>query len=435
MSIDVAPIPTSRQFTDRANAEMGGQRPQQRVPAKLIEALDRFHNPTKKDYYCAGALREAIEKCVSDARAHTLLATPAFASLRESTAEHAQIETSFLRPRDMAEIARTAASKGFLLSIRPAGEPTLFQLDQGARPKPHDILEKTISANSLAAAYGPAAGYDLLKTLRAQSPQIEGLVGRWSEPNDRRGTELLGIHFARRDSVTDTEGRPLCQMLTGNGKNQFYLPLDLNDLGRSLAPLTQPHNVNWQRTAYTGDYDLHDLVVIGGSGRPHNVVSDSDEEATALKQLNCGMSGEHKGDSSVPNGVTPYTLFQHGPQVNFMAHMMDKEPGRFRAMRVAESSFPVGVCDRGRWFRAMNIQELTRAYEAVGARVKETWREPAPGELTLQIVPDRRNSAVLVRRASPELTRPLSSRESLETPTRRETWPTDPPKTPRKLSR
>jgi hypothetical protein len=83
-------------------------------------------------------------------------------------------------------------------------------LDKGARPKPHSILEKTIKHASLRAACGQFEADEILQAIRNQAGDavdIEGLVGRWSDPGALGVRTLLGIRVAAADGLCKVQER------------------------------------------------------------------------------------------------------------------------------------------------------------------------------------------------------------------------------------
>ncbi|MCP1489935.1 insecticidal toxin complex protein TccC [Pseudomonas fluorescens] len=244
-----------------------------------------------------------------------------------------------------------ASRKGnFAVSFRSAGKATLGAIAKGAAAKGHNILEKTIKKSSIEKAYGADKAPSLLAKLKAAG--IEGYVGHW----DNMG--LAGIYL----SGVNEHDMPI-------------LPIDINNLEASLAPLKT--HANWSTMPFTGDYDMHDLITFRGAGRPRTVLADSKEEKDIIDMMNRYVAA---ADPGRPFDIKQRNVIRHGPQVNFLSHMLASEPevvanfGGLLGAVARPGEFPVAMLDRGQWTTLNNIEQLDSYYTLVGARIKESWK-------------------------------------------------------------
>jgi insecticidal toxin complex protein TccC len=211
----------------------------------------------------------------------------------------------------------------------------------------HNILEKTIKKSSPEKAYGAEKAPNLLAQVKAAG--IEGYVGHWDK------TGLAGIYLGGE-----------------NEHDKSIFPIDIHDLEASLAPLKS--QANWSTTPFTGDYDMHDLITFRGAGRPHIVLADSKEEHNIIEMMNRYVAAV---DPSRPFDVKQRNVIRHGPQVNFLSHMIASESevvakaGGVLGTVVRPGEFSVAMLDRGRWTVLNNIEALDSYYTGAGARIKE----------------------------------------------------------------
>ncbi|MDC9604132.1 Insecticial toxin [Xenorhabdus griffiniae] len=266
-----------------------------------------------------------------------------------------QVANQFIWQGHIKAIERASRRGQFAVSFRAAGEPTLKALSQGAAAKGHDILEKTIKPGSIKNAYGEEKAPQIIKQVRDAG--IEGYVGHW----DKESRELLGIYMSSGHGLSDDQV---------NGK---IYPIDLNNLDASLSALKAKEN--WAALPFTGDYDMHDMILF--AGRPHSVPSESPDEKRIIKFINEEIA---KSDTNRPFNKLEHNVIRHGPQVNYPAFALDKEKeetknrgGLFKA--VAEpGEFPVAIVSKGKWSIAKNINELEQFYNSIGAKMKTPWK-------------------------------------------------------------
>lgn len=261
-----------------------------------------------------------------------------------------QVCRSFIHHNHFDAITRASLQHKFTVSFREAGEHTLRAVGLHAPMKGHDILEKTIKRSSLSSAY-PNNGEHEFSVF--EDAGLLGLVGHWGS-GDESGVQ--GIYCVSKSSQS-----PQIKSLYDENKNLITIQDVTDEDGRLMA--------------YTGDYDLHDMIT-HRSGRPRTVLSDSKEEKGIIDQLNQAIADV---DPKRPFHDVEYNPIRHGPQVNFVSHMMFKESAKVEhdsgVLRVVAEPgpFPIAVVSKGTWSIIQSAGELKRFYRSIGAVMKETW--------------------------------------------------------------
>ncbi|WP_028944759.1 hypothetical protein [Pseudomonas vranovensis] len=266
-------------------------------------------------------------------------------------ATKARVAREFISIKHMSAIERASTKGNFAISFRSAGVATIKALENGAAAKGHNILEKTIKESSLAKYYPAARARELLQVLRQAG--LEGYVGHW----DRTG--LVGVY------------------LSGQLEEDASIqPIDVNNLPSSLNRLKAKH-ADWQKKAFTGDYDAHDIITFRGAGRPRTVLAGSHEEKLIIDLINREVALD---DNARPFAVRQYNVVRHGPQVNFWSFMvaheknhMSKAGGVVGAV-ARPGEFPVAAVRKNTWTIINNVEELALYYKSLGAVIKESWR-------------------------------------------------------------
>ncbi|HDT4320189.1 TPA: Insecticial toxin, partial [Klebsiella aerogenes] len=243
-----------------------------------------------------------------------------------------QVAREFILEKHMGPIEAASIKHNFAVSFRSAGVATIHALSLGAAAKGHDILEKTIKTSSLMKHY-PDTYQDVYS--KVQQAGILGYVGHWEQ-----GKGLTGIYMSSNHSLGD---RVI---------DRIY-PINMNDLQASLEPLKrQP---NWQSLPYTGDYDTHDMINLGGAGRPHTVLVGSPEEKRVINSINRGVANV---DEYRPYADVEHNVIRHGPQVNFVSYMMTHEAGVVKEHGGSSAPLRIRASSRWRWCIKENGQLL-----------------------------------------------------------------------------
>ena len=261
-----------------------------------------------------------------------------------------RVAQEFVSGKHMSAIERASIIGNFAISFRMAGRATIAALERGAAAKGHNILEKTIKADSLAKAYPIAKANEILRIIREAG--LEGYVGHWDS------TGLIGIYLSGERE----------------GDKSIY-PIDVNNLENSLIQLK--NQTNWQKKAFTGDYDIHDMITFRGAGRPRTVLAGSPEEQQIIDCINREVA---RVDEDRPFFVRQYNVVRHGPQVNYFSYMVSHEKtyisnnGGVLGVVARPGEFPIAIVRRNSWVIIDNIEQLALYYDSVGAVIKESWR-------------------------------------------------------------
>lgn len=271
-------------------------------------------------------------------------------TMPDDTKTRQRVAREFILEKHMDAIERASTKGNFSISFRSAGRATLLALERGAAAKGHNILEKTIKQSSLAKAYGPDKANDLL--LRLRTAGLEGYVGHWDP------TGLVGVYLSG-DLEDDTS----------------IQPIDVKNLEGSLAALKLLGN--WQKKAFTGDYDAHDIITFRGAGRPRTVLAGSIEEQQVIDCINREVALD---DSNRPFAVRQHNVLRHGPQVNYLSYMVSHEKdnvqqaGGVSGAVARPGEFPIAAVRKNTWTIINDITQLAQYYTSLGAVMKESWQ-------------------------------------------------------------
>ena len=310
----------------------------------------------------------------------------------------------YMRPEHVKRIEdhfRKVTSLHFF-SVRPAGVDTLNKLGQGAAPKPHSILEKSIKTGEYDFLYylwHNPANQDLAvyeqeakDTLSGLVPYREDFSFTYEEDGKQKNGKVRVIRGLYLSSVGQTHFQSLPAFsVSQDKKNRAYVVFDtstdLLDWVHQIRSTAGPQE-NFATWFITGDYDLHDLVEqVGSSINPF--VSDSGDEATALSQLGNILAGKIAGSPVLTFTPDEWSLIQHGPQYNYIANTFDKEKEHEIVGKVADLSLEIALYDGKDWViiendpndkNAFDKQsgELKNYYEDHHAKLKWTWDRSNP---------------------------------------------------------
>ncbi|MFE4397739.1 MULTISPECIES: hypothetical protein [Streptomycetaceae] len=286
-----------------------------------------------------------------------------------------------------AAISEVCRKHKYTIAVRETGEHSIRRIAEGAKPKPHTILEKSIKPSSVRKKYGTGPGQaegdpaTVLRWLQAQD--LSGFVGHWNEQG------LAGIRIDRPpQSVLD-----LGIVQTGPGGEQ-YVPIDLRtqDGGPALTQLkADPH---WKRYLYTGDYDLHEVYSAQGGTGGGQIPEATPEKAKLLDRLNAGIAGTAQEGEVVRSGKvamehgrlhmaggSEYAMFQHGDQATYRMNQyleaLEGEVARHAAQLVravaTEADEPLAWCRMGQWYVTRNREEHAVLRARWKLAVPHTW--------------------------------------------------------------
>lgn len=284
---------------------------------------------------------------------------------RELTEVEREIGETFMLPAHLVAIAEVARIMNVAVSFRPAGEQTLKRLAAGARPKPHDLSDKTIKPDALAGVYVDRHEAER-RMAQMRRHDLDGYVGHYGDG------ALDGVYIAH--TAPGMSALPLKPAPEAPG--WMYLPVDHDHPGESLTRLH--HTADREGGLVTGDYDMHDAINMSGARGPLG----EGQEAGLMSGINRSVATV---DPRRPIDQPWMSVVQHGPQYNYLAHMRNQEPGARIDERVARPSLPVAMCDRGTWLIIRTEAQLKQFYGDRGIKGKRGWMggesggTPSPG--------------------------------------------------------
>lgn len=326
------------------------------------------------------------------------------------------VEREFVTKEHKEAIAKYCKQKNIILSVRDTGKLSLDRIEEGAKPKPHTILEKSIKESSLAKFHPEAA-----EALRSEEPlevppniggvslnDLKGFVGHWSKEG-----ELLGLRVDKRDvRSADAEGSAhekgiasLQKYLSGKDSESPYIALN------AFKDYKEAFKDTWQQFLYTGDYDLHEVykhnkALMEGSkekaktltGINKQIAADQPKgplpvrEGTIEAHEETAVIGEGKHSRTVPASTlhasegSDYAMIQHGDQMGYITNQihegrLKKETLNDKAQLVgvvaSEASGPLAWCVRGNWYVTKNKQEHSELRTGLSLTATSGWQAKA----------------------------------------------------------
>ncbi|KER67587.1 hypothetical protein HR51_32645 [Burkholderia cepacia] len=280
--------------------------------------------------------------------------------------EQAVVDGGFMLPRHVRGVSIALDVMNAACSFCHTGEWTLRKIDAGAEAKGHDTLDKTLKPASIRAAFPADEAERILRD--AEAADILGYVATLN-PGKCSGTLVMGSKVRDFAESDDPRKAALGRALVSGPNGRLEYPVDFANLEASLATLKAVEN--WERLPLTGDYDLHEMLLIIGS-RPHTVASNSVDEATLIAAVNAGISA---ADQNLrPHDDPNMNLVKHGPQVSYVAYMKAEEAGTPLTRAVAEPRFPLTMYIAKReWTSVENTDDLNDMYRKCRAVMKQSW--------------------------------------------------------------
>jgi len=323
----------------------------------------------------------------------------------------------FVTEEHKEAISSYCQSKNMVLSVRDTGKLSLDRVKQGAKPKPHTILEKSIKESSLENAHPEAAAALKSGRLLEVPPMIEGVslndlkgfVGHWDEAG-----KLLGLRVDRRDLRGQDYEAPVnaSPHETGITRLQAFLAPDQDNPYIPLlnfAAYKDDFESTWQQFLYTGDYDLHEVYI-------HNktLLEGSPEKARALSGINdqiardqpasrlpirSGQIEAHRKTVEIGEGSSrrrvpadtlhagkgsEYAMIQHGDQAGYITNQIHEgrlklETANLKAQLVgavaAEAPGPLAWCVRGTWYITNNTDQHQKFRAGLHLTPTSGWAE------------------------------------------------------------
>lgn len=310
-------------------------------------------------------------------------------------ASRADITKTFIREEHFAHITEVCKSSGCIIVVREAGNLSLKRMGEGANPKPHTVLDKSVTAKRLEEMVGalPEKEREARKTALLEA--YGGFVGKWDKGklqglivvNDPALKEellaIIGEHNLREAKVS----------LNPQVQNEF-LPLSLVDLVREKVsekevPTKKGSDKSraWQSYFYTGDYDLHEVY----DNRNFQIPEATLEKRRLLNKLNADLVTDYSPiDTDTLKARLPLTPihvpdrrapFQHGDQAVYRMNQV-LEGGNLRSPRISlvpavavADPGRLAWCVRGTWYTTEGLEAQKRLRAELGLTAPSTWEE------------------------------------------------------------
>lgn len=260
----------------------------------------------------------------------------------------------FMRKQDTEALCAVCKEKNIFVSFRDAGEDTLLRIAQGHPCKGHKIMDKSIKISGGEWTYQVSANPALGATDAAVYEQLRGFVGHPYIPRKADGSVDQEATDRKPRAIYNSDGKVdrLIYYLDG----VYVLPAGADPKrpsdceyavfdARTVAP-------DQLRRAYTGDYDMHDLIV--GGTRP---LADTPEEHSAIDTLNKALfkkdavrqkAADYDKLIKDPTRRTynsPYALIRHGAQTSFFDFLLSSEGDPELTRKLQENLARIGQVD------------------------------------------------------------------------------------------
>ncbi|MFF5717174.1 hypothetical protein [Streptomyces buecherae] len=274
----------------------------------------------------------------------------------------------------------------YTIAVRETGEYSIKRIAEGAKPKPHTILEKSIKPSSVEKEYGhkSVASDKVLKWLKDED--LEGFVGHWGE------AELKGVRVDKPPQEVLDLG-----IVRNGARGVQYVPITVLESGGGEALVKLKGVKNWKTYLYTGDYDLHEAYsTMGAMAGGGQIAEASTEKVNLLNRLNTGVANHSdtpvrragkavKGRHGLHMEESDYAMFQHGDQATYRTNQCLE--ARAEGMRplvarlvkavATESDEPMGWCRFGQWYVTMKPEEHAALRKKWGLVTPNTWSDEA----------------------------------------------------------
>ncbi|MFJ5924864.1 hypothetical protein ACIQF6_19900 [Kitasatospora sp. NPDC092948] len=288
-------------------------------------------------------------------------------------------------------ISEVCRRYNYTICVRETGALSIARIAEGAKAKPHTILEKTIKKSSLAVKYKD----DPAVMEKLESLELTGFVGHW----DPEGG-LLGV---RIDNPPGSVAKSLVR--SGRG-GEPYVPVDVHAEGGGSDLLRLKEDPEWKHHLYTGDYDLHEVYKVRGLGGGGQIPEATPEKVNLLNRLNRAIAAqdEKSGSSPVRSGTSEmgaggtgtihmaegssHAMFQHGDQATYRMNQyfehgarVPRDPKESPTPRSAklvkavatESDEPLAWCRFGHWYVTRNSKEHAALRKRWKLTTPHTW--------------------------------------------------------------
>ena len=296
---------------------------------------------------------------------------------------------------------------GCYISVRLAGEHTLNRLREGYAAKGHDIDDKSIKPSSLEKAK---------ITNHTPFEPYFGFVGHWGENRD----DLRGVRTVtkwRAVEVTKIQKKRVVIPFSGMKSKEVTQVWDQYEWEQVSREERFDNYVKFADLekvgkppvdAYTGDYDLHDVIMKGagvnkyfrGTSTPehediHNMLfTNLSNEGIALKAKKLALAGHTIGIGALLNrrikrmrnaGFGNETrkvcdwfgqVVQHGPQHGFPAFALTREKDKW-VHSLVDFDPPILVFDpKGEMMILRSVDTIRKhLYERAGCVISPWWEQ------------------------------------------------------------
>ncbi|QNP75618.1 DUF4157 domain-containing protein [Streptomyces roseirectus] len=289
-----------------------------------------------------------------------------------------------------APISAVCAKYHYTIAVRETGEYSIKRIAEGAKPKPHTILEKSIKPGSVKKEYGPGSkrpDQDLGQVLAwLDREDLSGFVGHWGAEG------LMGV----RIDHPSQEVLDLGIVRTG-ARGEQYVPMTVLEPGGGQALTALKSLGNWKTYLYTGDYDLHEAYsTMGAMAGGGQIAEASTEKVNLLNRLNAGVAAHSDtpvrregtavmGEHGLHMENSAYAMFQHGDQATYrMNQYLEAQAAELKPLVAplvkavaTESDEPMGWCRWGQWYVTRNKAEHKALREKWGLTPPNTWSDDA----------------------------------------------------------
>lgn len=331
------------------------------------EALDILRHPQR---YMKKSFPAPNPPMVMDAGRHTVTFP---------VASPAEITQTFICPGHLQHITEVCKSSWHIIVVREAGELSLKRMQKGASPKPHTVLDKSVSRKRMKDMM------DQIKIVPSERETSErsmldkygGFVGKWDEKGVLRG--LILVNDPKKKKILNAELSAAGIVLNPRTSNES-LPLKEVDILRNKRQ-------DWQSFFYTGDYDLHEVY----DKRNFQIPEATLEKRRLLNKLNAGLVEGYIPVDTNPSdaGLSLHPIhmpdsrapFQHGDQAVYrMNQVLEGESlkspriGLVRPVAIADTG-RLAWCVRGTWYITEGLEMQKKLRAELGLTAPSTWEE------------------------------------------------------------
>lgn len=335
------------------------------------EAVDILRHP---QVYTKKSFRAPNPPMVMDADRHTVTFP---------VASPAEITQTFICAGHLLHITEVCKSSGHIIVVREAGELSLKRMQEGASPKPHTVLDKSVSRKRMKDMVDQMeiAPSERKAHEKSMLDKYGGFVGKWDERGVLQGLILVNDPQKKKilNGILKAELSAARIVLNPDTSNES-LPLELVDILRN-------ERQDWQSFFYTGDYDLHEVY----DKRNFQIPEATLEKRRLLNKLNAGLVEGYIPVDTNPSdaGLSLHPIhmpdsrapFQHGDQAVYRMNQV-LEGESLKSPRI-ELVRPVAIADTGRlawcvrgtWYITEGLEMQKKLRAELGLTAPSTWEE------------------------------------------------------------